>query len=374
MPRSTYRCLDHEFSIDCDEPALEARIRHLLAGWRDPGRAEGDHLGPARSYASYAVRIEDSDAGPWYEVVDDCERIAVGPDFEACFHHLLRHLTLASESSAPGRLFIHAGAVATPDGGAVLLPGASGSGKTTLTAALLQAGCSLLSDEVAVLRLATGEVEPFTRPLAFEADATGVLPGLPPTGNDGPILLTVDDLGGTVAPPSAVRAVVAPVRVVTPHCEHLPLTPGQTLLALAEAASDLTRHGERGLSALAAVARAAPGTRLAHGSGVEAVALVLGASRTTASRPHERGCPRSPVALPRAEALPGATHVPRRADGLVEEHLGDETVVLDGEGRVHLLDPTAAAIWRAIDGCSPAPIGSSRVLDALTAAGLLPIS
>ncbi|MEI6290105.1 MAG: hypothetical protein WCP19_06700, partial [Chloroflexota bacterium] len=51
-----------------------------------------------------------------------------------------------------GNLILHANTALTPRG-AVSLSGISGAGKTTTLSALLQAGCSMLADDITVLRL-----------------------------------------------------------------------------------------------------------------------------------------------------------------------------------------------------------------------------
>ena len=69
---------------------------------------------------------------------------------------------------APGRVFIHAGAVEY-EGRALVLPGPSLVGKTTLVAALVSQGAAYLSDEYAVLDGA-GFVHPYPKPLSLRAD------------------------------------------------------------------------------------------------------------------------------------------------------------------------------------------------------------
>lgn len=73
---------------------------------------------------------------------------------------------------APGLVLIHAGAVGWR-GRALVLPGRSCSGKSRLVAALLEAGASYLSDELAVVD-ALGHVRPYARPLALRRDGGGV--------------------------------------------------------------------------------------------------------------------------------------------------------------------------------------------------------
>jgi hypothetical protein len=66
---------------------------------------------------------------------------------------------------APGRVFIHAGVVAT-GGAAIVIPGDTMSGKTTLVAELVRAGALYYSDEYAVVDPA-GMIHPFAQPLSI---------------------------------------------------------------------------------------------------------------------------------------------------------------------------------------------------------------
>jgi hypothetical protein len=71
------------------------------------------------------------------------------------------------ESRLARYVSLHAAAVAR-DGRLVLFAGPSGAGKTTLTLALLGAGWSYLTDDLAPVDRATGEVEPFPKPLGVK--------------------------------------------------------------------------------------------------------------------------------------------------------------------------------------------------------------
>ncbi|RJG01871.1 HprK-related kinase A [Noviherbaspirillum sedimenti] len=70
-------------------------------------------------------------------------------------------------SHAQSYLIIHA-AVLEKHGHAVILPAPPGSGKSTLCAALAQRGWRLLSDELALIRIADGCVVPLPRPVSLK--------------------------------------------------------------------------------------------------------------------------------------------------------------------------------------------------------------
>jgi HprK-related kinase A len=66
-----------------------------------------------------------------------------------------------------GYLVLHA-AVIERNGVAAILPAPPGSGKSTLCAALVTRGWRLLSDELTLVRLDTGEIQPLPRPVSLK--------------------------------------------------------------------------------------------------------------------------------------------------------------------------------------------------------------
>lgn len=67
-------------------------------------------------------------------------------------------------------LLLH-GAVLEKNGEAIIFPAPPGSGKSTLCAYLSHSGWRLLSDEMTVINLTTGLVEPFVRPICLKNDS-----------------------------------------------------------------------------------------------------------------------------------------------------------------------------------------------------------
>ncbi len=76
-------------------------------------------------------------------------------------------LDVAAHHRGDNYVWVHAGAVQL-GGLVVLLPGEAGSGKTTLVLALLSAGWTYLSDDLAALDLGTHEIVPFPKPLGIK--------------------------------------------------------------------------------------------------------------------------------------------------------------------------------------------------------------
>lgn len=97
-------------------------------------------------------------------LVEDGRKVIVernpAAEDELIVFHLL-HSVMAAVMRQRGLLVLHANVVLTP-AGAVVLSGKSGAGKSTTLAALLQRGCSMIADDIAVLCFgAAGSAEVF---------------------------------------------------------------------------------------------------------------------------------------------------------------------------------------------------------------------
>jgi HprK-related kinase A len=158
-------------------------------------------------------------------------------------------------------LMIHA-AVLERGGHALIMPGAPGAGKSTLCAALSLSGWRLLSDEFALVELATGRVTPLPRPVSLKNAAIDIIAGRFPSATLG--TRTHDTTKGTVChlkPPadSVERAAesAAPAWVVFPRFETgttdrlVALPRGQALLRLADSAFNYSILGARGFETAA---------------------------------------------------------------------------------------------------------------------------
>jgi len=122
-------------------------------------------------------------------VVEDCD------DVDVFAHRLESEIGLAVADRSPRAVFVHAGVVGTGQG-AIVLPGSSHAGKTTLVKALLERGCTYLSDEYAVLDT-HGQVSAYPRRLSIRHPGTDLRQRL-----------SAAQLGVEVSERQPVRAVV----------------------------------------------------------------------------------------------------------------------------------------------------------------------
>jgi HprK-related kinase A len=169
-------------------------------------------------------------------------------------------LNWAISNHAHQFLIIHAAVVARGDD-AMVLSGASRSGKSTLTAALVHAGWRLLSDELALIDLATGLVWPLCRPINLKGRSIDIIArrfpdarffGRAHNTNKGEVALMR-------APQSSIEQVDRPARVrwlVEPrYTEDLPpvisqLTGAEAMAALANNSFNYDILGEAGFNCL----------------------------------------------------------------------------------------------------------------------------
>ncbi|HJU23433.1 MAG TPA: HprK-related kinase A [Casimicrobiaceae bacterium] len=158
-------------------------------------------------------------------------------------------------------LIVHA-AVVERSGRAVLMPAPPGSGKSTLCAALVARGFRLLSDELALIDIATGRLVPLPRPISLKNASIGIIQSFWKDGTIGAVVH--DTVKGAVAHASAPRDSVArstehasPAFVVVPRYRADseitldPLSRAAGFMQLADNAFNYSLHGRAGFDALA---------------------------------------------------------------------------------------------------------------------------
>jgi hypothetical protein len=164
---------------------------------------------------------------------------------------------------APGRVFLHAGAVVW-NGAGILIPGSTMSGKTTLVRAFLREGAIYYSDEYAVLDR-HGFLHPYPQPLGLRA-----------SGGTAQRDRTAESLGAKIGAEKApIHYVVATTYRGSARWKPSVLSQGRTLLALLERAVAAQREPERVLATLERTVRHATGWHGDRGDATETARAIL---------------------------------------------------------------------------------------------------
>jgi HprK-related kinase A len=167
------------------------------------------------------------------------------------------------ESRAHQYLSIHA-AIVEKHGSAVILPAPPASGKSTLTAALINRGWRLLSDELTLIDPATGLAVPIARPIGLKNESIDLVRNFVPDAIIGPVAW--DKTKGTIAhlrPPSGSvermdekaepHWVIFPEYRANSRAVLKPFPKPNAMLRLADSAFNYSQHGSRGFETLSAL-------------------------------------------------------------------------------------------------------------------------
>lgn len=160
-------------------------------------------------------------------------------------------------------LILHA-AVLERGGRALILPAPSGSGKSSLAAGLAFRGWRLLSDELALIDLTTGNFVALPRPISLKNASIDVLRAFAPQAEFGPVVheTVKGDVAHVKPPADAVQRaaehaipgwVVLPRYIAGAKANFTRVSKARTFMQLVDNAFNYNVHGRRGFSALAAL-------------------------------------------------------------------------------------------------------------------------
>ncbi len=164
-----YRIHGVSFTVESDVPVAARAVADSYGVFADPdphADALSDRLILRRVADGYQLTDANGRAG-----LVRTEQAAVVGLFDLVVHAVLDGLR------ARGMLAIHAGVVAF-DERAVILAGPSGHGKSTLTLALVRAGGTLLTDEMAIIAPDDRTILPFPRGIHVRPDTFAMFPQL----------------------------------------------------------------------------------------------------------------------------------------------------------------------------------------------------
>ena len=270
-----FRCLGYVFRLRCDSEIAAERIRLVLGPFEVPSEQVPSRVPPTPNLPPvYSLR----------EVADDWKvlygkELLFGPErFDEALSHLLWHISADMPRFTGSYLLIHAGAVASPSGDAIIIPGDSGSGKTTLVAGLIRKGFAYLTDEAAAIDPVGRQLYPYPRALTLKRGSFPLFAELEDAEIDKVVrleeqwLIPPATLGANVAlGPCPVRWVVS-VRYHSGEPTRLePITPGNAVMELGRRVMNVPHYGARALPLLAEVARGARSYRLVTGDLDDAV-------------------------------------------------------------------------------------------------------
>ncbi len=181
--------LSYRFSVRADDRRLGHLVDVVLAGLREAGE------GPPAEHC-YSLTASEGAAGT-VDVTRDGEVVARGQRNGDAVGWVVWDVNRAAAEASGDYLLFHAGALEA-GGTGVLVPGASGSGKSTLVAGLARAGLGYLTDELAALDMASGELLPYPKPITVKPGSFTALPTWTrrPDSTSGPRLLARRGVAG----------------------------------------------------------------------------------------------------------------------------------------------------------------------------------
>lgn len=278
----TFRCLSYYFSVRWNWDAFGDQVRHILAPFAvpvDPDEERSPHLsGIPPTYS--LVRFGRS-AKRRYRLVCNDDYICKERDPAVAVSNLFWHVNTECTMRTGDFFLIHAGAVQTPLGPGLVLPGASGSGKSTLVAGLVRAGFGYLSDEAAAIDPVSRNLYPYPRALSLKG--AHLLESFPEiksasrmavSGTGRFDLHATDISGGSVGRPCPVGFVIVPRYESGAPTELVPISRAAAVLELGSSSMGLRHYRERALPLLADLATGAACYRLRSGRLADAVRAV----------------------------------------------------------------------------------------------------
>jgi hypothetical protein len=283
-----FRCLDYVFGVQCDDAAASSYIRTILGPFEFPSDGVQRRVPPTPNVPPIYSLVQ---GGEDWDLLYGRELLFGPRPLDDVVCHLSWHINAEIGRVTGSYLLIHAGAVVSPTGNALMLPGDSGSGKTTLVAALLGSGFGYLSDEIGAIDPFTRQIYAYPKSLTLKRGSFGLFPELNTPHSLGVARLQEQWLVQPAVLGSTVVAGPCPVRwIVNVHYESGAATQlerisrGATILELGSRVMNMPHYGRRALPLLADLVRGADTYRLVSGDLAEAVDTIEGLGSDSKAR------------------------------------------------------------------------------------------
>lgn len=253
----THAVIDHGVAFRSSDPSLLAEV--------------DDFLGPAvdSRAADLYFDVERHGNGGITLDTDDQWIFPSRSAFQAQLPGVLNEYAARTH----GCITVHSGAVRTPDGRVLLLPGHIDAGKSTVVAAMVLDGCDYLGDESIGIDTTDLHLLGYPKPMTLDSTSRDVL-GL--ERSDSPHLSvtemradTVRVAGSDLRPDLIILPEYHGPRPTEPAPDHRPgeirrLTTSEAIKALLSNTLNLERAGEAGLTALCRLAESVPVITVSH--------------------------------------------------------------------------------------------------------------
>jgi hypothetical protein len=277
---ASFRSLSYFFSVRWNWDEAGKYVRYVLGAFEEPDLVDSlepptPGFPPVYSLVKFPRARERR-----FRLLYGNHEIASSDDSARVFNYLAHHVNVETVRRTGDFFLVHAGAVVTPRGDGLLLPGAARSGKTSLTAALVQEGFGYLSDEAGAIDPVTRRLYPYAKPLHLKIGVFGyfeaaLAKSLDQSPHAWERQVRADDLGGeSVAGPCEPAFVIVPRYRGGTATTMAPLSTAESVAELGRNAWNLGLYGARGLELLADLCRKARAWRLFYGDLEEAVAAV----------------------------------------------------------------------------------------------------
>ena len=277
----SYRVLSHSFVIRWNGELTGDQVHYVFGSFAVPWRKGASGNSAIHNGESVYSLVDLGAREPRrYRLLLGDQQLISSRNPEDVLNHLLYQIVTGMQDHPEESILIHAGAVVTPRGEGVLLPGNPGAGKTTLVAGLIRAGFGFLSDEIGIIDPHTGVLRSYPRALNFKEGTLAILPDLPqpPTAwapaSSHRYVRAEDFRHDVLADPCEVRFVIAPQYLEGSAAQVTPLSTAATVKELWANAMNTPGSGAQVLSILVGVARRARGYRLESGDMGQAVQAV----------------------------------------------------------------------------------------------------